>query len=218
MYRPTEATTPTRLAERARYDAETVHSICDEATIGHLGFVADRRPHVLPMLFVRAGSTLYLHSSTGARPARMAARRAGLEVTFEATIVDALVLARSAFHHSANYRAVVAHGTVMLERDEQQKRQVLAALVDKLVPGRSGDVRDPTAAELRKTAVLALPLEEVSAKIRTGPPLDDPEDLSLPYWAGTVPLTEARGTPHPSADLRRGIAVPGYLRPQGARS
>lgn len=211
MYHPTPATTPSRLAERARYDAETVHAILDEALIGHLAFVADDRPQLLPMLFVRCGSTLYLHGSTGQHPARMAARRGGLDVAFEVTLVDALVLARSAFHHSANYRAVVAHGRATVVADEDEKRRVLDELMDKLVPGRVGDARGPASDELRQTAVLALPLVEVSAKVRTGDPADDDEDLGRPTWAGLLPLTSGRGVPVPAADLAAGIALPAYL-------
>jgi nitroimidazol reductase NimA-like FMN-containing flavoprotein (pyridoxamine 5'-phosphate oxidase superfamily) len=212
MYDPTEATTPSRHAERVSYDAASVHEILDEALVCHVGFVADDRPQVLPMLFVRVGSTVFLHASTGARMARMVARRGGLEVVVEVSIVDALVLARSAFNHSANYRAVVAHGTATLVQDAGDKEEFLMALMEKVAPGRAGDARRPTQAELRQTAVMALPLVEVSAKIRTGPPSDEPGDLSLEHWAGLVPIREVRGAPEPAPDLAPGISVPAYLQ------
>ena len=213
MYEPTGATTPSRHAERASYDAASVHQILDEALVCHVAFVADDRPQVLPMLFVRVGSTLFLHASTGAHMARVLARKGGLEVAVEVSIVDAIVLARSAFNHSANYRAVVAHGTAALVQGASEKEEILEALMEKVVPGRNGNVRPPTAAEIRQTAVLALPLREVSAKIRTGPPSDEAEDLSLDHWAGLVPVCEVHGAPEPAPDLAPGIGLPWYLQP-----
>ncbi len=213
MYDPTGATTPSRHPERARYDAASVHQILDEALVCHVGFIADDRPRVLPMLFVRIGPAVFLHASTGAHIARIAARKGGLEVAVEVSIVDALVLARSAFNHSANYRSLVAYGTATLVHDAGDKEEVLAALMEKIAPGRTGSARGPTQAELRQTAVMALPLVEVSAKIRTGPPLDEPEDLSLQHWAGLVPIREVRGTPEPAPDLAPGIALPAHLQP-----
>jgi uncharacterized protein len=215
MYSPSRTTTPSRLADRARYDFETVHAVLDQALICHVGFVADERPQVLPMLFVRIGSTVYLHASTGARVARIAARRSGVQVAVEATIVDALVLARSAFHHSANYRAVVAHGSATIVRDAAQKEEILDALMEKMAPGRAAHVRAPNELELRQTAVMGLPLVEVAAKVRTGPPADDAEDLFLGHWAGVWPIREVRGTPEPAPDLAPGIVVPAHLRPGG---
>ena len=217
MYRPTRATTPSRHAERAHYEHETVHAILDEALLCHVGFVADGRPQVLPMLFVRVGSMLYLHASTGAHVARMAAREGEIDVCVEATIVDALVLARSAFNHSANYRTVIAHAKATIVRDPTQKEEILEALMEKIAPGRSADVRAPNEVELRQTALLALALHEVSAKIRTGPPGDDAEDLSLPHWAGLWPVREVRGTPEPSPDLTPGVALPPHLGGAGVK-
>lgn len=213
MYEPTRATTPSRHAERASYDAASVHQILDEALVCHVAFLADDRPQVLPMLFVRVGSTLFLHASTGAHMARISARKGGLEVAVEVSIVDALVLARSSFSHSANYRAVIAHGVATLVQGAAEKEKALEALMDKVVPGRNGSVRPPTEAELRQTAVLALPLVEVSAKIRTGPPCDEAEDLLLDHWAGLVPVREVRGAPEPAPDLAPGIELPWYLQP-----
>lgn len=216
MYNPTRATTPSRHADRASYDADSVHQILDEALICHVAFVADGRPQVLPMLFVRLGSTVFIHSSTGAQMARKAAHEGGIEIALEATILDALVLARSAFNHSANYRSVVVHGNAALVRDAGVKEEVLEALMEKLVPGRTAGVRAPTEAELRQTAVLALPLVEVSAKIRSGPPVDEPEDLSLEHWAGLWPVHVVRGAPEASPDLSLGIELPAHLRPEAS--
>jgi nitroimidazol reductase NimA-like FMN-containing flavoprotein (pyridoxamine 5'-phosphate oxidase superfamily) len=164
------------------------------------------------MLFVRVGSTVFVHSSTGARMARTAAHQAGIEIALEATVLDALVLARSAFNHSTNYRSVVVHGTATLVRDAEAKGEILEALMEKLAPGRSGSVRAPTELELRQTAVLALPLIEVSAKIRSGPPVDEPEDLSLEHWAGLWPVRVVRGTPEASPDLSPAIGLPAHLQ------
>jgi len=214
MYNQTRVTTPSRHADRASYDAESVHQILDEALICHVAFVAEERPQVLPMLFVRLGSTVFIHSSTGAQVARKAAHEGGIEIALEATILDALVLARSAFNHSANYRSVVVHGKAALVRDAEVKEDVLEALMEKMVPGRTAGVRAPTSGELRQTALLALPLVEVSAKIRRGPPVDEPEDLSLEHWAGLWPVRIVRGTPEPSPDLSPGIELPSHLRPE----
>lgn len=211
-YTPTDRTVPSRSRDRARYDRETVHSILDQAYVCHLGFVRDGAPVVLPTLFGRVGETLYIHGSTGSRPL-LAAGQAdpGLPVCVTVTHVDGLVLARSAFHHSLNYRSVVVHGTAYQVTDEAECRMALDALVDHVVPGRSADSRPANAKELAATAVIRLDLTEVSAKLRTGGPNDDAEDLGLPYWSGVVPVAPAYGTPLPAADLAPGIAVPDYL-------
>ncbi|MFJ7159380.1 pyridoxamine 5'-phosphate oxidase family protein [Streptomyces sp. NPDC101118] len=211
-YAPTERTVPTRSAKRAAYDHETVHSILDQAYVCHLGFVRDGAPVVLPTLYARVGETLYVHGSTGSRPVRMAGDTdPGLPVCLTVTHVDGLVLARSAFHHSINYRSVVVHGTAHQVTDEAERRMALDALVDHVVPGRSADSRPANARELAATAVLRLELGEVSAKVRTGGPNDDAEDVSLPYWAGVVPVAPAYGTPVPSDDLDPAVALPPYL-------
>ncbi|MET9499096.1 pyridoxamine 5'-phosphate oxidase family protein [Streptomyces sp. NPDC006552] len=212
-YAPTARTVPTRSKERAAYDRELVHSILDEAYVCHLGFVRDGRPVVLPTLYGRVGERLYVHGSTGSRPLRMAGQQdPGLPVCLTVTHVDALVLARSAFHHSLNYRSVVIHGTAHQVRDPDEKRLALDALVDHVVPGRSADSRPADAKELAATAVLSLDLAEVSAKLRTGGPNDDPEDLDLPHWTGLVPLRQGYGPLVPADDLAEGIEVPVYLR------
>ncbi|MFC5803064.1 pyridoxamine 5'-phosphate oxidase family protein [Streptomyces formicae] len=211
-YRTTERTYPTRGRDRASYDRELVHAILDGAYVCHLGFVRDGAPVVLPTLYGRVGETLYVHGSTGSRPLRMAGRTdPGLEVCLTVTHVDGLVLARSAFHHSMNYRSVVVHGTARQVTDPQEKREALDALVDHVVPGRSHDSRPANDKELAATAVLRLDLDEVSAKVRTGGPNDDPEDSSLPYWAGVVPLVRGHGNPVPADDLDPSVALPGYL-------
>ncbi|MGW7070779.1 pyridoxamine 5'-phosphate oxidase family protein [Streptomyces sp. NPDC054855] len=216
-YAPTDLTVPTRGRDRAAYDQELVHAILDEAYVCHLGFVRDGAPVVLPTLYGRVGERLYVHGSTGSRPLRMAAdgRRQeedpGLAVCLTVTHVDGLVLARSAFHHSINYRSVVIHGTAHQVTDPEEKRTALDALVDHVVPGRSADSRPANAKELAATAVLSLDLAAVSAKVRTGGPNDDPEDLGLPHWAGVVPLRKGHDPLVPSADLAPGIEAPDYL-------
>jgi len=193
-------TTPTRSRERVGYDRAAVHAVLDEATVCHVGFVVDGEPVVLPQLHVRVGDRLYLHGSTGARALRMAGGP-GLPVCVTVTLVDGLVLARSAFHHSINYRSVVAHGVASVVEDETEKSAVLAALVDAVIPGRSSQVRGPSARELAATTVLRLPLGDVSLKARSGPPHDDPDDLALPYWAGVLPVTTTTGRPVPAPDV-----------------
>lgn len=212
-YEPTERTVPTRSRDRASYDRATVHAILDEGYVCHLGFVRDGAPVVLPTLYGRVGDTLYLHGSTGSRPLRMAggAEEPGLPVCVTVTHVDGLVLARSAFHHSMNYRSVVVHGTARQVTDETERRTALDALVDHVVPGRSADSRPADAKELAATAVIKLDLAEVSAKARTGGPNDDAADLELPYWAGVVPVRRTYGGVVPSADLAPGIEPPAYL-------
>ncbi|MFI9601053.1 pyridoxamine 5'-phosphate oxidase family protein [Streptomyces sp. NPDC052043] len=211
-YTPTDRTVPTRSADRASYDRDLVHAILDEGYVCHLGFVRDGGPVVLPTLYARVGERLYVHGSTGSRPLRMAGKPdPGLPVCLTVTHVDGLVLARSAFHHSINYRSVVVHGTAHQVTDPEEKRVALDALVDHVVPGRSADSRPANTKELAATAVLSLDLDEVSAKLRTGGVNDEPEDLSLPHWAGVVPVRREYGTPLADGDLAPGVAVPGYL-------
>ena len=210
-YRPTPHTTPTRYRVRARYNRETVHRILDEALICHLGYVSRGRPVVLPTTHARVGETLYLHGSSGGGP-MLAARPSALAVCVTVTLVDGLVLARSAMHHSLNYRSVVAMGTARLVDDPPEKMRALAALLEHVRAGRAADCRPPNDRELAATAVLALDLADVSAKVRDGGVADDPEDLALPYWAGVVPLSTTAGTPVPAADLDAATPLPSYLR------
>ena len=209
-YSVSARTSPTRKPDRVHYDRAAVHAVLDEALVCHVGFVVDGRPVVLPQLHARVEDRLYLHGSTGARALRTA-RAGGLDVCVTATLTDGLVLARSAFHHSINYRAVVAHGTATLVEDPAEKEAALAALVDTVAPGRMAATRAPTGKELAATAVLRLDLAEVSLKMRTGEPVDDPEDHALPYWAGVLPLTVVAGAPQPAADLPSSAPVPAHV-------
>ncbi|MFZ3571884.1 pyridoxamine 5'-phosphate oxidase family protein [Streptomyces sp. BH097] len=212
-YAPTDRTTPTRAKERAAYDHALVHSILDETYLCHLGFVRGDAPVVLPTLYARVGERLYVHGSTGSRPLRMAGQQdPGLPVCVTVTHVDGLVLARSAFHHSINYRSVVVHGTAHQVTDAEEKRLALDAIVDHVVAGRSADSRAANAQELAATAVLRIDLSEVSAKVRAGGPNDEPEDMDLPHWAGVVPVQRGYGELLPSEDLAAGIEVPPYLK------
>ncbi|GAA1812117.1 GNAT family N-acetyltransferase [Planosporangium flavigriseum] len=211
MYATTPRTTALRYRDRLSYDADVVHAILDEAYLCHLGFVVDGEPRVLPTLHVRVDDTLYVHGSTGSRPLLAARGPSGLPVSVAVTLLDGLVLARSQFDHSANYRSVVAHGVARLVEDENEKRRILNTLMDKLGAGRAADSRPPTDRELTQTAVLALPLREVSAKVRAGGVKDDPADYALPHWAGVVPLRLVPGSPQPDAGVT--VPVPAYLRP-----
>jgi len=209
-YPPTDRTTATRERERMGYRRADVHAVLDEAYHCHLAFVVDGEPRVLPTLHVRIDEVVYVHGSTGSRPLLAAARGGGgLPVCLAVTLLDGLVLARSQFHHSANYRSVVAHGTAQLVIDEAGKRRVLTALLDKIGPGRAADSRPPTRKELAETAMLALPLREVSLRSRTGGVRDDPADLGLPHWAGVVPLRLEPGDPLPEPGLA--VPTPAYL-------
>lgn len=211
-YAPSDRTVPTRAKDRAAYDHATVHTILDAGYVCHLGFVRDGAPVVLPTLYGRVGDRLYLHGSTGSRPMRMTAETdPGLPVCVTVTHVDGLVLARAAFHHSINYRSVVIHGTAHQVTDAAEKKAALDTLVDHVLPGRAADSRPANAKELAATAVVRLDLDQVSAKIRTGGPNDDPEDLALPHWSGVLPVAPTYGSPIPATDLAPGIAEPAYL-------
>lgn len=211
-YEPTPRTTPTRYRERARYDRETVHRILDEALICHLGYLDNDRPVVLPTTHARLDETLYLHGSTGSGPLLVAgAAPSGLPVCVTVTLVDGLVLARSAMHHSMNFRSVVVLGNARVVDDAAEKLRALAGLLDHIAPGRAADCRALNPRELAATGVLALDLEEVSAKVRSGGPVDDPDDCALPHWAGVVPLSVTAGAPVPAGDLDPGTPVPAYL-------
>ncbi len=210
-YPVTTRTTATRRRDRVGYDHSTVHAVLDEALHCHLGFIVDGAPRVLPTLHVRIGDTLYVHGSTGSRPLREAQSPDGLAVCVTVTLLDGLILARSQFNHSANYRSVMAHGVARLVEDAQTKRAVLAALVDKIAVGRAADTRPPDDRELAQTAVLALPLEEVSVKTRSGGTREYEQDADLPNWSGVVALHTTRGFPWPEPGTRS--PVPDYLRP-----
>ena len=195
-----------RLAERARYDAETVHAILDEAYVAHVGVVADGAPVVIPYACARVGDELVLHGST--RAGTLSALASGAPVCATVTLLDGLVFARSAFHSSMNYRSVVVHGAARLVDDPREKARLLDAVVDHLMPGRRAELREPTAGELDATQLVALRLDEVSAKVRTGGPKDAPEDVIPELWAGVVPMRLAFGEPEPDAITAPGVAPP----------
>ncbi|WP_442791560.1 pyridoxamine 5'-phosphate oxidase family protein [Micromonospora sp. NBC_01813] len=209
MYPSTSRTTAARDRGRIGYQRTDAHQILDEAYHCCLTFVVDGAPRALPTLHVRIGDELFLHGSTGSTPLLAARDPDGLPVCVVVTLLDGLVYARSQFHHSANYRSVVVHGTARLVTEAPDKRRVLDALVDKVGSGRAADSRPPTRRELAETAVLAVALTEVSVKCRTGGPGDDPADLALPHWAGVVPLRTVAGPPQPAPGVR--TAPPDYL-------
>ena len=201
---PSEFTRVRRLPDRAAYDRATVHAVLDAAMIGHVGVLREGRPVVIPMLFGRVGDDLFLHGSVASQLLRGVA--GGIDVCFTATVIDGLVFARSAFHHSMNYRSVVIVGTASpVEGDD--KFSGLRAIVEHITPGRWDEARPPTDPELRKTAVLHMPIEEASAKIRVVGPADEVEDLALPIWAGQVSITPHFAPPVDADDLGEGIAV-----------
>lgn len=206
---PSLRATVKRLGQRGAYDRETVHAILDEALIAHLGVVIDGAPRVIPFVYSRLGDLLYLHGSSGNRVLRAVGE--GAPVCITVSLVDGLVLARSAFHHSVNYRSVVVHGAGRDVLDPAERRRALDATVDHVVPGRSQDVRPPTEEELLRTRVVRIPLDEASAKVRTGGPIDDVDDLALPCWAGVLPVQQHFGDPLDAAQLRAGVEVPSYL-------
>ena len=202
-YTPTERTQVKRLAKRGVYDRARVHAILDEGFICHVGFAVDGQPYVIPTGYARAGDRLYIHGSAASRMLRALGQGAQLCVTV--TLVDGLVLARSAFHHSMNYRSVVVLGQARVVTDPEEKTAALSRFTNHVVPGRWEEVRQPTEQELKSTTVLALELDEVSAKVRTGGPIDDEEDYALPIWAGVVPLRVEADDPLPDARLPEGI-------------
>ncbi|OKJ15662.1 pyridoxamine 5'-phosphate oxidase family protein [Kitasatospora sp. CB01950] len=208
-YARNDLTTPTRDKERASWDRDAVHAVLDAGYLCHLGFVRDGAPVVLPTLYARVGERLYIHGSTGSRPLRGARDEQGLPVCVTVTHLDGLVLAKSAFNHSVNYRSVVAHGTAYQVTDPEELRAALDAIVEQVVPGRAADCRPGSPKELAATAVIRLELDQVSAKSRTGGVNDEEEDLGLPYWAGVVPVSAVYGAPEPSP--HSSLPLPGYL-------
>lgn len=193
-----------RRTERARYDRATIEAILDEGLVCHVGFMVDGQPFVIPATYGRRGDQLYLHGSAASRMLRTLA--GGVPVCVTVTLLDGLVLARAARRHSMNYRSVVVLGTALPVVDRDERVAALEAIVDHAVPGRWREVRPPTERELRETAVLRLPLSEASAKVRSGPPLDDPDDLNSAAWAGVLPLRVASSPPLPDPTLQPGIA------------
>jgi nitroimidazol reductase NimA-like FMN-containing flavoprotein (pyridoxamine 5'-phosphate oxidase superfamily) len=207
---PTARTRPNRLKERVRDDVAGVHEVLDAGPICHVGFSGPDGPAVLPTLHVRIGDQVYLHGSTGSWLRRIE----GQQICLTVTCVDGLVLARSTFHHSMNYRCAVVFGVVRTVTDEREKLAALDALVERMSPGRSRDARGPNSRELAATTVVALRIDEASAKVRTGGPKDDDEDMDLPVWAGVVPVRTVLGEPEPDgappAPLPAGALSPGW--------
>jgi nitroimidazol reductase NimA-like FMN-containing flavoprotein (pyridoxamine 5'-phosphate oxidase superfamily) len=209
-FTPTERTQLKRLPKRGKYDHETVHKILDEGFVCHVGFSVDGQPFVIPTNYGRTGDALYLHGSAASRMLRTLSD--GVPVCVTVTHVDGLVLARSAFHHSVNYRSVVILGTAHLVEDRAEKMEALRLFTEHVMKGRWDDVRQPTEQELKATTVLALPLQEVSAKVRCGGPVDDEADYTLPVWAGVLPLEVSVQAPIPDEKRQRDLPVPTYLK------
>ncbi len=199
-----------RLPDRGVYDAPTIHSILDQGFVCHVGFSVDGQPYVIPTLYARDGNKLYLHGSHISR--MLHALRERIDMCVTVTLVDGLVLARSGFNHSINYRSVVVLGQAHEVTEKTEKEAALTLLVEHVIPGRTQDARGPTVKELRATMVLVLSITEASAKVRTGPPHDTASDLDLDVWAGVIPLEQRALPPEPSPDLREGIAEPEYVR------
>lgn len=206
----TDRTRIKRLPKRGVFDRGAVYRILDEGFVCHVAFAVDGQPYAIPTGYARVGDAIYLHGSAASRMLRSLS--AGLSVCVTVTLVDGLVLARSAFHHSVNYRSVVILGQARLVTDPDEKAAALRAFTNHIVPGRWEEVRPVTAQELLGTSVLVLPIEEASAKIRTGPPVDDEEDLEWPVWAGVVPLALQSGDPVPDTHVRPGTAPPDPAR------
>src|SRR5258708_260921 len=204
-----ERTKLRRHPERGRDDRALVHAILDEALVCHVGFVAGGYPTVIPTLHARAGDTLYLHGSPASRMLQAAP---GGEICVTVTLLDGVVMARSAFNHSMNYRSVVVFGQPRFVTDADEKMAAFKTLVEHVAPGRWDDARHPTRSEITATTVLALSLDEASAKVRSGPPKDDEADLALDVWAGVVPVRTVAGEPQPDPDLAPEIETPGYAR------
>jgi nitroimidazol reductase NimA-like FMN-containing flavoprotein (pyridoxamine 5'-phosphate oxidase superfamily) len=209
-FQPTERTQVKRLPKRGRYDCETVHAILDAGFVCHVGFNVDGQPYVIPTNYGRSGDTLYLHGSAASRMLRTLSE--GVPVSVTVTHVDGIVLARSAFHHSVNYRSVVLLGTARLVEDPAEKMEALRVFTEHVMKGRWDQVRQPTEQEMKATAVLALPIEEVSAKVRTGGPLDDEADYALPVWAGVLPLETVAKDPIADPQRKNDPPVPEYMK------
>jgi uncharacterized protein len=205
---PTERTQLRRLPKRGAFDRETIYKILDEGFVCHVGFTIGAKTFVIPTGYARVGDRLLIHGSSVSRMLR--AMSDGIEVCATVTLIDGLVLARSAFHHSVNYRSVVVFGTASLVSGEEEKIEALRAFTEHVIPGRWQQVRPPNKSELRATAVLSLPIHEASAKVRTGDPVDEEEDYALDVWAGVIPLKLRADAPMNDARLKNGITPPRY--------
>jgi nitroimidazol reductase NimA-like FMN-containing flavoprotein (pyridoxamine 5'-phosphate oxidase superfamily) len=208
---PTPRTRVVREADRGVYDRETVYRILDEGFLCHAGFVVDGQPFVIPTSYGRKDASLYIHGSAASRMLRQMQPKEGAPVCITVTLLDGLVLARSVFNHSMNYRSVVILGKATLVDDPEEKLAALRILSEHILPGRWDDARQPNDRELKATSVLRVPIEEFSAKVRVGPPIDDEEDYSFPTWAGVLPLEMVAGKPMNDARLDPARAVPEYV-------
>lgn len=210
--RPSDRVRVRRLPKRGRYDFASISTILDAAFFCHVGYVIERQPYVTPTCYWRHGERVLLHGSFASRMLKSIAE--GIDVCVTVTIVDGLVLARSGFHHSINYRSAMLFGRAHLVSEEEAKRDAMRAFVERFYPGRWNTLRAVTKKELKATSVLALDIDEASAKIRTGPPIDDEDDYKLPIWAGVIPVTMVADKPHADPRLAAGIALPRRLRDQ----
>jgi nitroimidazol reductase NimA-like FMN-containing flavoprotein (pyridoxamine 5'-phosphate oxidase superfamily) len=206
--RRTQRTTLKRLPQRGSFERQQINEILDEGFICHVGFVVNGEPVVIPTGYARAGDALIIHGSQASRMVRQLGQ--GIDVCVTVTLIDGLVLARSAFHHSMNYRSVVVFGRARVIEERAEKMSALTALSDHMIPGRWDEVREPTDRELQLTTVLSIPLSEASAKVRTGPPVDDEEDYELPVWAGVIPLEMMANEPVPDPRLGTNTPAPKY--------
>lgn len=209
-FTPTPRTTIKRIPKRGQYEREIIYQILDEGLVCQIGFVVDDQPYVIPTAYGRVGEKLYIHGSPASRMLRTL--KESINVCITVTLVDGLVLARSAFHHSMNYRSVVVFGKASVVQDAEEKLEALYAFCEHVVPGRWESVRQPSPNELAGTLVLSVPLVEVSAKVRTGPPIDDEADYDLPVWAGEIPLQLVAAAPIDDPRLTAGIVPPSHVR------
>ena len=209
QFTPTERTRVKRIPDRGKYDRDTVFAILDEGLVCHVGFAVDAQPYVIPTLYARIDERLYIHGSAASRMLRTLA--CGVQMCVTVTLVDGLVLARAAFHHSMNYRSVVVLGRATLVNGREEKLKALEAFTEQIVRGRWHDVRQPNESELKQTTVLCMPLGEVSAKVRSGAPKDEKEDYDLSIWAGVLPLPVVPAAPIPDPQLRFALEAPAYL-------
>ena len=207
---PTQRTQIKRLPKRANYETQTIYNILDEALICHIGFTVNNQPYIIPSTYGRVEDKLYIHGSPASRMLR--SLNQGIEVCVTVTLLDGLVLARSAFHHSMNYRSVVIFGTATLINNTEEKMEALRAFTEHIIPKRWQEIRQPSKQELQGTMVLSLPLTEASAKVRTGNPVDDEPDYDLPVWAGVLPLQIVPGKAIADDRLIEGIEIPDYIQ------
>jgi len=208
-FQPTARTRIKRLHERGHYDRKTANEILDAGLVCHVGYVIDGQPYVTATAYWRMGGRVYWHGSSASKMLRHL--KGGVPVCFTVALLDGLVLARSGFHSSINYRSVMALGEARLVSDPDEKLAALTAFSERLTPGRWSELKPPSAQELKATTVISLELDEVAAKVRTGPPKDEPEDLALPVWAGVVPVATVLGRPEPDPQLLPDIPAPDYL-------